>query len=140
MKPLTHDIMLTHFDHRRLQGLLRVFRNRSHVNPWNLSALELALNRARTVDPDVIACDVITMNSKVVLRDLATDECFSRTLVFPDAYTRDDQHVPVLSPLGLALLGCRAGDVLEYRKPGGTQRLLIEEVEYQPEAEGNFFM
>lgn len=140
MKPLTHDIVLTKFDHHRLRGLLRLFRMRSDVNPWNLSALELELSRARTVAPDAVPSDVVTMNSKVVLRDLATGERVCRTLVFPDAYARDEEHVPVLSPLGLALLGCRAGDVLEYRKLRGVRRLLIESVEYQPEARGNFFM
>jgi regulator of nucleoside diphosphate kinase len=140
MKPLTHDIVLTHFDHHRLHGLLRLFRMRSHVNPWNLTALELELGRARTVAPDAIPSDVITMNSKVVLRDLAAGERLCLTLVFPDAVAHDAQHVPVLSPLGLALLGCRVGDVLEYSEPGRPQRLLIEKIEYQPEARGNFFM
>lgn len=140
MKPLTHDIVLTHFDHHRLRGLLHLFRKRSAVNPWNLTALELELRRARTVAPDAIPSDVVTMNSKVALRDLAAGECLSLTLVFPDAVAQDAQRVPVLSPLGLALLGCRAGDVLEYDEPGGPRRLLIEEIEYQPEARGNFFM
>ena len=140
MKPLTHDIVLTDFDHHRLQGLLRVFRMRSNVNAWNLTALELELRRARTVRPDAIPSDVITMNSTVALRDLETGEGFSRTLVFPGAQARDGEHVAVLSPLGLALLGCRAGDVLEYRNADGTHRLLVDEVEYQPEAKGNFFM
>lgn len=137
---LTHDIVLTHFDHTRLQGLLRVLRKRSGVNSWNLDALELGLTHARTVAPDAIPSDVVTMNSKVTLRDVATSECVSLTLVFPDACARDGQRVPVLSPLGLALLGCRVGDVVEHSKPGGPQRLLIERLEYQPEARGNFFM
>lgn len=137
---LTHEIVLTQFDHTRLQGLVRVLRERSGVNVWNLDALESGLTRARTVAPDSIPSDVITMNSKVTLRDLATSELISLTLVFPDGCARDQQRVPVLSPLGLALLGCRVGDVVEHNKPDGTQKLLVEKLDYQPEARGNFFM
>lgn len=140
MKTLTHDIVLTHFDHQRLQGLLRVLRTRAGIHSWNLDALELELNRARTVPPDAIPCDVITMNSKVTLRDLATSESRSLTLVFPEAAVHDRERVPVLSALGLALLGCRVGDVVEHSKAGGREHLLIERIEYQPEARGNFFM
>jgi regulator of nucleoside diphosphate kinase len=123
-------------------GLLQLFRMRSDANPWNLIALalELELRRARIVPPEAIPSDVITMNSKVLLRDVATGERVSRTLVFPDAFAPDGRHVPVLSPLGIALLGCRAGDVLEYCKRDGPQQFVIDEVEYQPEAGGNFCM
>jgi regulator of nucleoside diphosphate kinase len=140
MKALTHEIVLTHFDHQRLQGLLRVFRKRSGVDPWSLFALDLELRRARTVAADAIPSDVVTMNSKVVLRDLATGASSPLTLVFPDAWAQDGQKVPVLSPLGLALLGCRIGDRVEYCEPKGLRRLVIEEIEFQPEARGNYFM
>ena len=102
MNALTHEIVLTHFDHHRLQGLLHVFRKRSGVNPWSLDALDLELRRARTVAPEAIPSDVVTMNSKVVLRDLATGTSVPVTLVFPDAWAHDGQNVPVLTPLGLA--------------------------------------
>lgn len=140
MKTLTEDIVLTHFDHHRLRGLLRVFRERSGVNPWNLDALELGLERARTVPASTIPCDVVTMNSKVALRNLATGERTSLTLAFPDAMAHDSQRVSVLSPLGLALLGCRVGDKLERCIPGCPHPLLVEGIEYQPEAAGNFYM
>jgi regulator of nucleoside diphosphate kinase len=80
------------------------------------------------------------MNSKVVLRDLATGEHIRLTLVFPASPARVGRCVPVLSPLGMALLGCRAGQVLDRSESGCYKQLLIEGVEYQPEAKGNFFM
>jgi regulator of nucleoside diphosphate kinase len=131
---------LTHFDHHRLQGLLHVFRRRSAVNPWNLDALELELQRAHTVEAHVVPSDVITMNSKVTLQDLATGRRFSLTLVFPDAPTMDAHTVAVLSPLGLALLGNRVGQVLEFSEAGCRRELLIAKIEYQPEASGNYLM
>jgi hypothetical protein len=40
----------------------------------------------------------------------------------------------VLAPVGTALIGYRAGDVIEWATPGGTRRLRIEAVLFQPEA------
>lgn len=140
MKAMTHDIVLTQFDHRRLKSMVHLFRARSSVDPCSLDALELELERARTVPPQSVPSDVVTMNSKVVLQDLATGARGCVTLVFPDAHAPQGQRVAVLSPLGLALLGCRVGHVLEFSSPAGVHKLRIEEVEYQPESTGNYFM
>lgn len=140
MKPLTHDIVLTHFDRNRLNGLLRIFRERSAVNPWNLDALELELKRARTVAAHAIPSDVVTMNTRFALRDLVKGTSTSLTLAFPDALAHRGPCVSVLAPLGLALLGCRVGDVFEQSQTAKPSRLRIDAIEYQPEAQGNFFM
>src|SRR4051794_33109280 len=105
MRPLTHDIVLTQFDRRRLEGLLQVFRRRSGVDVWNLDALELELGRARVVPAERMPANVITMNSRVRLLDLDSGDRTAVSLVFPDAQVEDDSRVPVLSQLGLALLG-----------------------------------
>ncbi|HKP56874.1 MAG TPA: GreA/GreB family elongation factor [Polyangiales bacterium] len=140
MKPQTHDIVVTHFDHHRLKGLVHVMRERSAVDPRSLDALELELERAQTMPAHVVPSDVITMNSTVMLQDIATGERSCVTLVFPDAPAPHGRQVPVLSSLGLALLGCRSGHIVELSGAGRPQKLRVEAVEYQPEARGNFFM
>lgn len=140
MKPITQDIVLTNFDHHRLRGLLSVCRERAAISPFCLHALELELSRARTVTAEAVPPDVVTMNSKLVLRNLDTGERTFITLAFPDALPHDRRRVSVLSPLGLAILGSRVGDIVHHAKPGGTHRLLIERIDYQPEAHGNYFM
>ena len=140
MRPLTHDIVLTQFDRRRLEGLLQVFRRRSGVDVWNLDALELELGRARVVPAERMPSNVITMNSRVRLLDLDSGDRTAVSLVFPDAQVEDDSRVPVLSQLGLSLLGCREGDVLAWQTEDGPRRLRIESVIYQPEAAGHYFV
>ena len=44
--------------------------------------------------------------------------------------------VVTVHSIGTALLGFRSGDVFDWRTPGGTRRLQIEEVLFQPEAAG----
>ena len=140
MRPLTHDIILTEFDRRRLKGLVQVLRQRSGVNPWNLDALELELGRAQVVPAEQVPSTVVTMNSRVRLLDLDSGDAIAVSLVFPSRPASEDASVPVLSPLGLALLGCREGDVMEWRMHDGLRRLRVDSVLYQPEAAGDFFI
>ena len=139
MEPLTHPIVITEFDENRLRGLLRVLRERSAVDAWNLDALSRELDRAEVVSTREVPSNVVTMNSRVGIRDLDSDRRFTVSLVFPGVRDSEATSVAVLSPFGLALLGCRAGHMLEWDTPAGRRRLLIETVHYQPEANGEFF-
>ena len=80
------------------------------------------------------------MNSRVRLLDLDSGDAIAVSLAFPSGPAAQDASVPVLSPLGLALLGCREGDVMEWRMPDGLRRLRVDSVLYQPEAAGDFFV
>jgi regulator of nucleoside diphosphate kinase len=140
MRPFTHDIVLTEFDRRRLEGMLQLLRKRSDIDAWNLDALEIELRRARVVPPERVPATVVTMNSRVRLRDLDSGAQMVVSLVFPTRRTWNESSVPVLSPLGLALLGCREGDVMEWPTQEGLHRLCVDALLYQPEAEGNFYV
>jgi regulator of nucleoside diphosphate kinase len=48
------------------------------------------------------------------------------------------QKISVLAPIGTAILGCGVGDTVEWRVPGGIKKVRIEEILYQPEAEGQY--
>jgi regulator of nucleoside diphosphate kinase len=139
MTPLTHHIIVTEYDRQRLVHLVRLLRGRSGVNAWNLDALQLEIERAVVVPPQRVPPNVITMNSRVALLDLDSGDLMAVSLVFPDARGTDGSKVPVLAPLGLALLGCREGDVMEWRTQQGLRRLRVDRVLYQPESTGNFF-
>lgn len=139
MRPLAHEIVLTEFDRRRLHGLLQVLRKRSAVDASNLDALELELERAQVVPAECLPANVVSMNSRVILLDVDRGDQTTLSLVFPDARNHDGAAVPVLSPLGLALLGCREGDEMEWATHEGPRRLRVERVTYQPEAAGDYF-
>lgn len=124
-------VMMTHDDHGRLRGLLdrMPLQDRRHYQD-----LRRELERARRVGPGEIPGDVVTMGSTVRLRELDTDEAWTFTICFPeDADIREDR-ISVLSPVGTAVIGCRAGDVVDWSVPGGTVRIRIEGVAFQPEA------
>ena len=140
MKPLTHPIVMTDFDWRRLRALLQILRKRSSVDATNLNALEIELERAQVVPADRVPSNVVTMNSRVVLVDADGDHRTSVALVFPNAPASEEPGVPVLSPLGLALLGCREGDEMTWPTRNGVRRIRLERVIYQPEAVGHYLV
>ena len=95
--------------------------------------LRPALASARIVRDDEVPRDVITLNSTVRATDLEARTDHTHALVMPIHASEEAGLVSVLSPLGVALLGRREGDEIEYLVPGGTRRLTVQEVLYQPE-------
>jgi regulator of nucleoside diphosphate kinase len=132
-------IYVTELDRQRLENLIELIGERSRVtNHEYLRRLEHELERAETVAPAEVPPDVITMRSKVRLRDLDTDEEMVYTLVFPTEANFDEGKISILAPVGTAMLGYRVGSRIEWEVPSGRRRLKVEELLYQPEAAGDY--
>ncbi|HET9961437.1 MAG TPA: GreA/GreB family elongation factor, partial [Nitrospiraceae bacterium] len=76
--------------------------------------------------------------SRVRLKDLETNEEKVYTLVFPSEADLSQQKISVLAPIGTAILGYRIGDTVEWRVPAGVKNMRIEDILFQPEAEGHY--
>ena len=82
---------------------------------------------------------VVTMNSTVRFEVESSAEEFRLTLVYPRDVDASGEKISILAPVGAALLGLAQGDSIEWPKPGGgTLRVRIKEVTYQPERAGEF--
>jgi regulator of nucleoside diphosphate kinase len=132
-------IYITTSDYHRLSGLIEMSRERNgDAEREYLDQLEEELAQAEVVNPEEIPEDVVTMRSKVRLKDLKTGKTVMYSLVFPSEANSNQGHISVLAPIGTALLGNRSGDVIESRVPSGLRRLKVKEILYQPEAAGNY--
>ncbi len=103
-----------------------------------LGRLDAELTRRTVLPSDEIPSDVITLNSRVQLFELDTGEKFTCTLVLPRAADIGQLRISVLSPVGMAMLGHRVGDIFDGPAPGGTKRLEVMAIWYQPEAVGDY--
>jgi regulator of nucleoside diphosphate kinase len=130
-------IYITELDYNRLSGLIDRTRERNAADREYLNKLEAELERAEIVEPKAIPADVITMRSKVRLKDLVSGESATYSLVFPTEANFADGKISVLAPIGTAILGYRRGDTIEWPVPSGLRRLKVEEILYQPESAGD---
>jgi regulator of nucleoside diphosphate kinase len=132
-------IYITEIDRQRLERLIELAGERSRrANHQYLTRLEEELERAETIAPEDVPADVVTMRSRVRLRDLDTGEEMIYTLVFPSEANFDEGKISVLAPVGTAMLGYRVGSLIEWAVPSGRRRLKVEELLYQPEAAGDY--
>ncbi|OHB67084.1 MAG: hypothetical protein A2Y77_17490 [Planctomycetes bacterium RBG_13_62_9] len=101
-----------------------------------LHRLRELLNTADTVPPHDVPANVVTMNSRIRLRD-KHDTQMTVSLVFPEDAVRDEdpetRKVSILTPIGLAMLGRRVGHLI-------ADRIRIDGLVYQPEDAGDFHL
>jgi regulator of nucleoside diphosphate kinase len=130
------SIYITKTDMIKLRNLLK----NGHKPADCLNKLKGALDRANVVESRGILEDVITMNSRVTLKNLDTGEEMKCWLVFPEKADPSKNMVSVLDDLGTAMLGYREGDIFGRELPTGISRLEVIEVIYQPERMGNYIL
>ena len=135
----TNEIVITAADFDRLRSLLGSPRYRQTRAPL-LQALQEELDRSTVVPADAVPKSVVTMHSKVRVRDLMDQESETYTLVYPNQANINQNRLSVLAPLGMALLGNRVGQIVKFDAPARRRRLKIEKILYQPEASGNFHL
>jgi regulator of nucleoside diphosphate kinase len=133
-------LFVTEFDIDRLRALLEGTRLWSTKDREYLQHLEEELDRAQVVPSKDVPGDVITMNSRVTVKDLDSGRDLTVTIVFPPDADLDQGKISILAPIGTALLGYRVGDTVEWRVPAGVRRLRVEQILYQPEAAGHYHL
>ena len=95
--------------------------------------LEILLEHSEAVDSRFVPETLVTMNSALRLVDLRSARPRTVTLVYPDDVDLFSDGISILDPLGTALLGCRAGDVIQCPAEHCQRRFRVAEVVNQPE-------
>ncbi|MBN9253665.1 MULTISPECIES: bifunctional GNAT family N-acetyltransferase/nucleoside diphosphate kinase regulator [unclassified Mesorhizobium] len=126
------EIYVTEIDKARLQSLM-VFEEEVPM-----ANLEHEIERAIVVEPQRVARDVVTMNSRVVLH--IDGEKQEVALVYPRDADERDRKLSVFSDIGTAILGYQEGDAIDWMVTDRTRRILIEKMIYQPESSGDLHL
>lgn len=123
-------------DHDRLVAAVDRARGSWTTYAPNLNFFRAELRRAQALHPAEVPPDVITMNSRFTLRDGRTDDVIAYELVYPDDERPHRGKVSVLGPMGMAVFGAYVGDDVCWDSSDGPVVARVEEILYQPEADG----
>lgn len=131
---MARNSTVTDADLDRLAKLIEMYQGKEQVE-----LLEMKLLHARIVDQYETPADLVTMNTKARCTNGNQEESYhgseTLTIVYPSDAVIEEGRISVLAPLGVALLGSRVGETVEWRGHDGMKRsLTIAEVVYQPEA------
>ena len=131
-----NTIYLTDKDYNRLLQMVQSQRQKNGL--FVVAALSQELKRAKVVSPTEIPADVITMNSRVRLKEMKSAAELDIDIVYPNDADVAKRKVSVLAPVGTAVLGCKVGDEVKWPVAQGMVTYKVEELIYQPEAAGDF--
>lgn len=95
-----------------------------------IASLEQALRNARVVDAEDFKAGIVSVGSKVRVKDLETGEEFEFVLVGPAESNPSENRISNKSPVGRALMGQKAGTVVKVNAPAGVISYEILEVSH----------
>lgn len=130
------EIQVTRWDLGNIETLLSI-----HAAQWTWRSVEYLvreLMRATIVEESeesTLPADLVTMGSRVEYREAGRDSREIVTLAYPGERELYDDAISVLTPIGAALLGLRAGQAICFAGPDGRPVTIeVMSVIHQPEA------
>lgn len=90
--------------------------------------LQRVLQFSRVIDTKSLPKDQISLLSKVEFTNLATNVKMTYTIVSPHEMNLQEGKISCKSPIGMALMGKKVGEVVDVNAPSGIFQLRIESV------------
>ena len=124
------DISLLPSDHELLLDLICA----APRSTPGITLLWQELERAAIIAPERAPADLVQLRSVVTFTDLERDTHRAAQLVRPGQRT-GSHRISVVTPVGAALIGLRAGDTFRWRSARGRLRVLkVDHVSPDPRA------
>ncbi len=98
------------------------------LNEKKIHELEQQLGRAEILDESRIPKDIVSIGSKVKLRDLESGDEENYSLVSEMEANYAEGKISITSPIGKGLLGFKKNDTVEIKIPAGTLKYKVLEI------------
>jgi regulator of nucleoside diphosphate kinase len=128
----TKQPVLSKADHDTIMSYIKNGETAAQFNRADAEELLAEIKRARIVSDKELPADVIRLNSVIHLRDKTANKQMQLILVTPKQANIKEKKISVMSPVGIALIGCRKGQQVKWRVPIGERQFLITDVHHQP--------
>jgi regulator of nucleoside diphosphate kinase len=132
-------LLISAYDRQRLLRLVSG-RQAANLEDDQLGEVEFEVERAVALRPSSIPPDVVTVNSRVRIRDIESGARTEISIVLPANVDPLASCISILDPLGFALFGRRIGDEVRLASETGERRFVLEAIPYQPEAAGDYHL
>jgi transcription elongation factor GreA len=103
-------------------------KNEQMLLEHRIATLEERLRDARVISKKDIAKDVVSVGSKVKLRDVAAKETIEYHIVGSAEANPAENKLSNESPVGKAIIGHKKGETVEVSAPRGTLKFKIIEI------------
>lgn len=124
--PFFPNVTLPASDHRRLEQIAQAGVDQGDVDARFLLS---EINRAEVLPDRAARLDsIVTMGSWVTFWITCGFPRETRQLVYPEDYTSERTQIPVMSPLGAALVGLKVGSEIPFFTAGRTNVVKVERV------------
>jgi transcription elongation factor GreA len=90
-----------------------------------IAKLEMILRNAKLIDDEDISTDIVSIGSKVIVKDLEYDEEMEYTIVGSAEADPYEGKISNESPVGRALLGRKKEEIVEVHVPDGLIKYQI---------------
>ena len=95
------------------------------LNEKKIAELQDKLSRAKLIDESAMSKDEVLIGAKVRIKDLDSGEEIEYALVSEEEADYSNNKISVTSPVGEALIGHKADEVVKIKVPAGTLRYKV---------------
>ena len=103
-------------------------KNEQAMVEHRIALLEERLANSRVIEADEISLDVVSVGTKVRLRDLDAKETVEYTIVGSAEANPAEHKLSNESPVGKAILGRKKGETVEVTVPRGSLKVKIMDI------------
>jgi len=103
-------------------------KNEQALLEHRIATLEERLRNARVITKKDVAKDVVSVGSKVKLRDIGAKQTFEYKIVGSAEANPAENKLSNESPVGKAIIGRKKGETVEVEAPRGAMKFKILEI------------
>lgn len=135
---IMNTLIINKNDYAKIFQCISSAKQDGSIKAAEAEQLSKELKSAKLVDPQNVPADVITMNSVVKFHFANTKTQTEIKLVYPSQANIKEKKISIFSAVAIALIGYKVGDEIDWQLPSGSTKIVIDQIVYQPEAQGDY--
>jgi regulator of nucleoside diphosphate kinase len=129
MQTINNRLVLRKDDYEILISYLKGRFSNKSFDSRSAEALQAELRTADLVSKEEFPGDVVRLKSRVRVKDEESNRILELALVTPDKADIRQGKISFMAPVGMALIGFRKGQTVQWDVPSGKKSFMILEVD-----------